>query len=276
MTSSPGIKSIFPVFTILLSVIIHSLPCTAQYVGTSADERMFLLRTKQFNEFLDRFNYKTNFHGEPVDSAFEVQISRERMINFLFDLADPRFDPSEDDYSAEYVDEIKAFVEDVIQHDRKIFKYSDKILAEARSRVIYKGSPVNISVFLTQEIVDRTKVKWVIKSVSGEVFNFLLTDTMYIRFIPPSSNETDFMNLKRALEDVNYLQYYADKDYEPDYLTLFFYMINSGQMKFEYVEEIIYHITDIPGWYIKVKNFNRGDMNSGWLISGVERILSGK
>jgi hypothetical protein len=75
------------------------------------------------------------------------------------------------------------------------------------------------------------------------------------------------MNLKRALEDVNYLQYYASKEYQPDNLTLFFYLVNAGAMKFEYVNEVIYHITDIPGWSMKVKEFNRNELNSGWLIS---------
>jgi hypothetical protein len=79
------------------------------------------------------------------------------------------------------------------------------------------------------------------------------------------------MNLKRALEDKEYLQYYASKDYVPDYLTVFYYMINSGSIKFEYVEEVVYHIIDIPGWVIKVKEINRNDMNSGWLITDVSR-----
>ena len=46
-------------------------------------------------------------------------------------------------------------------------------------------------------------------------------------------------------------------------------MVNSGLVKFEYVEEVIYHIIDIPGWCIKVKDFNRNEMNSGWLICDV-------
>jgi hypothetical protein len=75
------------------------------------------------------------------------------------------------------------------------------------------------------------------------------------------------MNLKRALEDVSYLQYYAAKDYQPDFLTLFFYLVNTGALKFEYVNEVIYHVVDIPGWSIKVREFNRNELNSGWLIS---------
>jgi hypothetical protein len=46
-------------------------------------------------------------------------------------------------------------------------------------------------------------------------------------------------------------------------------MINSGLVRFEYVEEVIYHIIDLPGWSIKVKEFNRNELNSGWLISDV-------
>jgi hypothetical protein len=117
--------------------------------------------------------------------------------------------------------------------------------------------------------VGKDMVKWVINNVKGDLFNFLQDDTVFIRFIPPSSNETDFINLKRALEDIDHLQGYASKDYNPDYLTVFFYMINSGLVRFEYVEEVIYHIIDLPGWSIKVKEFNRNEMNSGWLISDV-------
>ena len=114
-------------------------------------------------------------------------------------------------------------------------------------------------------------VKWVISSVKGEFFNFLKNDSTYVRFIPPSSNETDFMNLKRALEDVNYLQYYTSKDYKPDYLTLFYYMLNSDLVKFDYVEEVNYSIIDLPGWCFRVKEFNRNEMNSGWLISDLKK-----
>jgi hypothetical protein len=93
-----------------------------------------------------------------------------------------------------------------------------------------------------------------------------------VRFIPPSSNETDFMNLKRALEDTDYLQYYASSEYSPENLTLFFFMIKTGLLSFEYVEEINYNIIDIPGWQITVKEFPRNDMNSGWLISDIKSL----
>lgn len=231
------------------------------------NEQVFMARTKQFNEFLDRFNYKTTFKGDPVDSAFRLKMPRENLINSLFDMKDNRITSASKEYSEKFISLKKAFVEEVIRNNSQIGKYSENIVAEAKSRVLLKGAPKNISIFLAQETIGGTRVKWVVLDVKGELFNFLKTDTAFIRFIPPSSNETDFMNLKRAMEDVNYLQYYASKEYSQDNLTLFFYLINTGTLKFEYTEEVLYHILDIPGWCMKIKEFNRNELNSGWLIS---------
>jgi hypothetical protein len=207
-----------------------------------------------------------------VDSAFMAKIPRHKMINSLFDLRDPRIDPNGKKFSEKYVTAKTEFINEVVHKNLVINKYSEKIIAEAKSRVIYKGITYTISIFLNQEIVGKDMVKWVINNVKGDLLNFLKPDTAYVRFIPPSSNETDFLNLKRALEDLDYLQYYASKEYTPDYLTLFFYMLNSGIVKFDYVESVNYLITDIPGWTIKVKDFNRNEMNSGWLIYDIEKI----
>lgn len=233
------------------------------------NEKIFLARTKLFNEFLDRFNYKTTFTGEPIDSVFRSKIPRRNMISALFDLKDRRIDPDSKDYSKNYTDLKNRFIAEVLEKNLQISRYSGKIIAEARSRVVYKGATQNISLFLSHEIIGESRIKWVILDVKGEIFNFLKADTSFIRFIPPSSNETDFMNLKRALEDISYLQYYAGKEYVPDQLTLFFYMVNTGALKFEYVYEVIYHITDIPGWCLNIREFNRNELNSGWLISNL-------
>ena len=68
-------------------------------IPENPNERIFQVRTKQFNEFIDRFNYKSNFIGDPVDSVFKLKIPRDKLINSLFDLKDPRIDPSNKEYS---------------------------------------------------------------------------------------------------------------------------------------------------------------------------------
>jgi len=260
------------------------LPCIILFIGANTttfsqnivntgnpDELLMLVRTKQFNEFIDRFNYKANFNGEVADSVFRSKIPRDKMIGSLFDQKDPRIIKTDKKYSEKFVSEKAEFINEIVRENLKINKYSDKIIAEARSRVILNGAQKTIYIYLSQETVGKEGIKWVIDGVKGSIFNFQKSDTTYIRFIPPSSNETDFMNLKRALEDKDYLHYYSSKEYQPDYLTLFYYMINNGSLKFDYVEDVVYNIIDIPGWCIKVKEFNREDMNAGWLISDIEK-----
>jgi hypothetical protein len=273
-----GYKKILPaVVFIYLSIQNNSLCFSQGVLNTeNQNEKVFLVRTKQFIEFLDRFNYKTNFNGEKIDSVFKSKFPRDKMISSLFNLKDTRLDPSDKSYSTTYIKQKAEFINEVIHKNLMIFRYSDNIIAEAKSRVLLNGTPKTISIFLTQEIIGKDMVKWVINDVKGDIFNFLKSDTAFVRFIPPSSNETDFMNLKRALEDTKYLQYYSSKNYEPDYLTVFYYMLNTGLVKFDYVEDVTYHIIDIPGWCIKVKDFNRNEMNSGWLIYDISKNSSDK
>jgi hypothetical protein len=263
--------------SVLLGFLINNHGNSQTIVNPqNSNERNFLVRVKQFNEFIDRFNFKTNFSGNPVDSVFKSKITRDKMIHSLFDLKDPRIDSSDKNWSKAYTDEKTEFINEVIHKNLLIFKYSNKIIAEAKSRIMYKGTPARVSVLLCQEIIGKGMVKWVIVGVKGDLFSSFRPDTSYVRFIPPSSNETDFINLKRALEDVNHLPDYSSSDYNPDYLAVFYYMLNSGLVRFDYVEEVIYHILEIPGWCIKVKEFNRNEMNSGWLITDVARNLSDK
>jgi hypothetical protein len=263
-------RSIGSCLSISFLLFFNSNCFSQKIVSTQkTNEEIFLARIKQFNEFLDRFNYKTDFNGNQVDSVFKRKMPRGKFLNSIFDLKDKRILSGVDSYSKSYIDLKSAFIDEVLAGGRKINKYSPNIIAEARSRIVYKNAPQTISIFLSQEIIGENKVKWVILDVKGDIMNFLKADTAYVRFIPPTSNETDFINLKRALEDSDHLQYYASRDFRFDPVSVFFYCINSKLIRFEYVEQVIYHILDIPGWCIKVRDFNRNELNSGWLISDV-------
>lgn len=257
---------------VLLLLAINSTLFSQNLVSPQKSaEEIFTARIKQFSEFTGRFNYKTDFNGNPVNPEFMAKMTRERMLSLLFDLKDPRTVKGNKDYSADYLKTRSNFISDVNGKKLVINKHSSGIIAEAKTRVVYKGSTHTISLFLNQEVEKNRSVKWVLLSAKGEIFDIFKEDTTMVRFIPPASHETDFINLKRALEDVDHLQDYAYDDFKPDYLTLFFYCIKSGVIKYEYVEDVTYHITDIPGWYIKVKDFNRNELNSGWLIFDVTK-----
>jgi len=252
--------------------VIFSLICHVAYSQEMVNihpenENRFLVRVKQFNEFIDRFNYKTDFKGNLIDSSFMTAMPRGKMLVSLFDFNDTRIDRNGTGYSQEYSENVSGFINTVSKDNLIIDKYSPSIIAEARSRVTYHGKQHIISVYLVQEITGNDMVKWAILDVSGEMLDFSEKDTTNIRFISPGSNETDFINLKRALRDTGYLQYYASESYTPDMLSIFFYCIHNGIITFDYVEDVTYHILDIPGWVFKVREFNRNTLNSGWLIT---------
>ena len=238
---------------------------------TTSTGRNYYLNVKQFNEFVDRFNYKTDFKGNAIDSVFKSKISREKYLELLFNNEDPRLLPGNDKYSDSYVKLKNQFIQEVVSNNYLIDKYSIEIIAEARSLVTYKNKSQEISVFLNQEIVN-DGVKWVILSVNGDFLNVLNKDTVLLRFIPPTSNETNFISLKRVFNDKNFQHYYLYNGYSYDQLSTFLFAVNTGLVKFQYVNEIVYHIFDVNGWQLEIKEFNRATENSGWLIDDISRM----
>lgn len=226
-----------------------------------ANEEIFVARVKQFGEFVDRFNLTTDFQGNKTDSAFRKKMPREKMLNALFDNSNP----------GDYLKLREDFIRKITGEKIFIDKHSPGIIAEAKSRIIVNGQLRTIKIFLNQEVSVSGGVKWVMLSVADFTGDMFMTDTSMVRFISPNSNETAFMNLGRALGDKGHLQDYAYNGFKPDNLSIFLYAVNSGIAKFEYAEEVIYHIISIPGWYFKVKDFNRNQLNSGWLISDLKK-----
>ena len=88
-------------------------------------------------------------------------------------------------------------------------------------------------------------------------------------FLHPMSHELDFMNIYKIFNDPQVIEYYASTSYQPDYLTLFFYEIKQGNLKFDHVENVKFHVFQIKNWYFEVSWFNRSGYNSGWLISNL-------
>lgn len=77
------------------------------------------------------------------------------------------------------------------------------------------------------------------------------------------------MNLHKALDDPRHIEYYASKEYSPDYLSLFFYQMKKRKLKFKEINSVKFHFLQIKNWYFELSYFNRNNKNSGWLISNL-------
>jgi len=89
--------------------------------------------------------------------------------------------------------------------------------------------------------------------------------------ITPMNNEINFIDLSKALERKKEIASYTDDEFNPDYLSVFLYLVESGNMSFLHINKVVYHFLNLPGWIFTVENFNRMDYNSGWLIAGLAR-----
>ncbi|MDA3824150.1 MAG: hypothetical protein PF450_16275 [Bacteroidales bacterium] len=235
-----------------------------------ADEDVFKFRVKQLSEFVDIFNNYFDYESRDISAEEAQQLTRQTLLYSLFDMSDGRLIKDSETYSPEYEARAKSFVSNVVDEDLYMTSSSENIYASASATGFYGKKAVHFNIILQQEIVGKDMLKWVVCDIEADFLDFLLKDTINLRFLPPSSDELDFIELRRALNDVDYLDQYANRDYTYDPLSVFFYLLNNNELKIETVPEVNYRILDIPGWDIELTDFNRNSKNSGWLISDLK------
>lgn len=236
----------------------------------SGDETNLYRMNKQVGQFFKRFNLEEDQYGKTLpktDKKYHNNSLRRKMLPGLFDA-----------YNARTSGELqKFFIDDVTNKKHPVYlNFLDKNWYAELSVTFMAGSDeVNIILYLTLE-EENLGSKWVISNVYYSYFPQLFPriDSMEqkILFLHPQSHELDFMNLHKALEDPGHIEYYASDDYRPDFLTLFFYQMKTGQLKYKEINTVKFHFFQIENWYFELSWFNRNDNNSGWLISNLKYI----
>lgn len=258
---------IFLIFSFLLSLSYN--PClNAQNFSISGDINVneFNFRVKQFSEFVDRFNFETDHKGEPINEDGSSGLTRKLLLATLFNQDDARFMAENDASSAEYMNLVKNFINEVCENELYLNKHSENIYARSVCSGKYHKKDIDFSIILQQERVGRDMLKWVVRDMEADFLEFLEVDTIMLKFLPPSSDKLDFMELRRAFSDSTHLDGYSYRDYKYDPLSVFYYLLYTGEVKLESILEIEYIIKDIPGYEMVLRDFNRHSNNSGWLI----------
>jgi len=236
----------------------------------NGDESMLYAQTKQVNQFFRRFNAEENVLGKRTyngDSTFRDLKSRKKYLNILFDTYN----------SSITTDEKNSFIDQVTNKKSPAFLdfHGNDWFAEVSASFMYKHEKVDIILYMKIER-QNNGYKWVFSNVYFSRFNEFFShvgDTTNLKlFIHPLSHEVDFMNIHKVFEDPEKLDYYLDRYYRPDQLSLFVSEIKNGNLKFESVKEVKFHFLQIPGWYFEVAYFNRNTNNAGWLISNMVKI----
>ncbi|MBO2522245.1 MAG: hypothetical protein CW336_00065 [Bacteroidetes bacterium] len=242
----------------------------AQVIGNlgdvQVDEREFYTMTKQMGQFIHRFNYEEDQYGNrlyPGDKDYRNAAKRKDAIALLFDLENPRTSGTLRNY----------FIEDLTKNNNQFMEFlGGDWYSEISAKFKWKGQMVDISMIMALE-KDGLGSKWVITNVFFSEFQKYFPQGELTErekhFLHPMSHELDFMNIYKVFKNPQTVEYYASTDYHPDYLTLFFYEIKQGNLKFDHVESVKFHVFQIKNWYFEVSWFNRSGYNSGWLISNL-------
>ena len=252
---------------ILALTIAIVWPVAGQTIGDfKMDETELYAMTKQMGQFMRRFNYEEDQFGyqlNPKDPKYRNNEMRRQSLPILFD---------QEKYGTQ-TELQRYFIEDVTKGDSTYMTFlGGRWYSEVSTTFKYNGKDVNVMLFLAVE-KEGLGSKWVLTNVYFSEFNKLFpTGEMTEKekhFLHPMSHELDFMNIYKAFQNPEIIEYYASKEFQPDYLTLFFYEIKQGKLVFQHVDSVKFHVLQIKDWYFEVSWFNRSGLNSGWLMSNV-------
>jgi hypothetical protein len=263
-------KILIPAMVILLALsAYHS---NAQNLGDfQYDETELYAETKQVNQFYRRFNGEEDKQGERIyekDKDFRTYKLRKKYVPVLFNL--------ENSILTEAATE--KFTNMVLDKEDPVFLdfHGGGWLCELKTTFRYRGVEEELTLFLVLQ-EEEVGSKWVIDGVYFEPFYQYLKkpDNSHFndsKFLHPLSHELGFMNIFRVFNEFDSLEYFGQKHFEPDYLSLFFYEIKNGNLEFKTVKDLKFHFFQIEGWYFELSHFNRDGLNSGWLISNLMEV----
>ncbi|MFU8843424.1 MAG: hypothetical protein ACNA7V_06405 [Bacteroidales bacterium] len=258
-------------FLVLIFGAVTSLSSPAQRIsGLTGDESMLYAQTKQVNQFFRRFNNEEDRLGKryfPGDSLYRDPGFRPVYLKMLFDASSPFI-------QNQLREEFIAQVADSGSPQFLNF-HGGNWFAELSMTFRHHRKKENLILFLQLE-QENLGHKWVITNVYYNKFlrQFNKGNKEVVRnsFLHPMSHELDFMNIYKVFRDLTYTEYYASKTFRPDYRTLLFYELKTGNMEYESTGLLKFHFFQVDGWYFEVSYFNRPGANSGWLISKLFRI----
>jgi len=231
----------------------------------SDTEKQLTASTKQINQFFRRFNGEEDENGKryyPGDKQFRDPGLRRKYVPVIFDTKTGQIDAG----TAE------QFVKLITDKKAPLFLdfHKDDWLAEVHTIFQYKGREMSGILYMRLQPQGQGH-EWIIDDVSFDSFKkyFNKDTTETKQFLHPMSHELGFMTLRKGFQDNRHAEQFTGRAFQPDYLSIFLYEMNAGNMKFVTVKNVNFHFFGIEGYYFSLSNFNRSGFNSGWLISSL-------
>lgn len=216
------------------------------------------VRVGLVDEFFDRFN------GKKVHPDIPIKDNKSRSDNlmFLWDLA--QFTSKEDPRFQEALEMVNVIIRDSVK-----IHFSDTTwVAIAHCKGLLEGKRVMLNLYLTVQQRKQNMYKWVITRVDGNLFDIKPRNENEKIMLAPGDHETNFMSLGRMTKEQPFnVKNFIVKGFEYDMTSVFAYLVYNRKLKIDYVDELEFVFTQVPGYIFHVKYLERENKNSGWLIS---------
>ena len=247
----------------LLLVLLANNGVVAQTLGEFLNEEHYNIRVKLVDEFFNRFN------GKELRLDIKPETENVAMKNLLVLFNAGMFTSLQD--SAFF--EAKAFAQRVLQDSIKL-NYNDTTwLAKATCHGKLKGKDVDFVLYLNVENRRGKLYKWVIAKAEGDIFKLAPSIEKETIMLMPDDHETNFMSLRRiTTEKDDYILNYKQKQYSLDETSVFYGLVYTGILDIEYVKPLEFIFFQVPGYIFAIRNFERENYNTGWLISSLKKI----
>jgi hypothetical protein len=262
-------------FLMLISLFICHHHVFSQVISNNdnAKEKHFAYEVKEIDEFFERFNDEKGSFIRGIYKAHHVRfdISRQRLIRSLFNYENMLKDSVL----------INSFVSDVTKKKKPVYLdyYGDDWYAELTCKFKYTNSSIVIPVLMKIEMTPNKGSKWMIVAVGSSnlksriVVTEMAQNKVKTNIISPTSNGTNFVSLKRAFDDkANLSDYFEDTFAKRSHMLEFYNAILNQDIEFMDVVKVKYHFLLAGRWIFTVEDFIRDDLNSGWLISRMEKV----
>ena len=215
------------------------------------------------DEFLKRFNGDTSHPNiSPQDTSY-------RKSNILYLIEPPQNIENKDSIYNEAV----RFVNAIIKYSVRLNYCDSTWVARAKCKGMLDGKSVSFNVYLNVEHRKEDMYKWVISRVDGECFDITPRDMTSNIMLYPDDHEIKFISLGRMTDEQPFnVARFMSKGFDYDATSAFVYLVKLGKLKIEYVDELEFIFTQVPGYIFSIKYFERESSRLGWLINQFETI----
>lgn len=244
----------------LILILIIRMDCCAQILLEPSNQ-VQKAKIGLVDEFIKRFN---GLELHPNVSFKDSTYRRDNLL-YLFNASVEKKDS--------VLNEILSFI-NVVQKDSTELNYSDSNwFALAKCKGTLSGKTVIFDLYLSVQYRYDDMYKWVIAKADGNCFNTVPRDSSERIMLSPDSHETKFISLRRMTREqpFNVSLFMAD-GFEYDQTSAFVFLVKTGQLKIDYLENLEFVFTQVPGYIFHIKYFERESNNSGWLIDKFYRV----